>query len=381
MTSTVIQVGDETPVFTSFVDFFDGASAVVRRAEITIDESRGGPVLVVSPPEQEPLYWPLPDIRQVPDQAAGDADVLALKGDPVSRLMVRDAEARRILSARCVNLKKRPAIENRGRLIGWSVGAIASVALIIFVLVPVLANQLAEYLPPEGEQALGDATFKQIRTALAKNEFLPVGICENPDGIAALEQMQARLSEHVDLPYPLRVHVLDHPTVNAFALPGGRVVLFRGLIDKAESPDEVAAVFAHEIGHVVNRDPARGALRSAGSVGVLGLLFGDFAGGTAVLFMLNRLIDATYSQKAEANADLFAHETLAAAGIPPSALAGMFERLRAGGGEPTGITAHFMAHPALGDRIEAAKNADEKLAPIRPSLDAGGWKALQNICG
>ena len=174
---------------------------------------------------------------------------------------------------------------------------------------------------------------------------------------------------------------LDHDLVNAFALPGGRVVLFRGLIDAAETPDEIAGVFAHEIGHVVNRDPARGALRSAGSIGVLGLLFGDFAGGTVVLFLLNRLIDATYSQEAEALADTFAHATLSGTNIAPSALAGMFERLREEGDEPSGILAHFMAHPQLGDRIAAARNADTLLtAAIRPSLDDSQWRDLQTIC-
>ena len=381
MSSTIIRVGGDTQKFQSFADFFDGVGAITRRVEIIIEEGETGPILVISPPEVAPISWPLTDIRKVPDQAATDTDILALKGDPLSRLSVSNEEARRVLRARCPNLKKRPVVANRGRLFGWSLGAITSVALIIFGLVPLMADQLAEYLPPAGEKALGDATFEQIRSALSEQDLFPVQVCENPAGVTALEKMQARLQEQVDLPYPLTVHVLDHDMVNAFALPGGRVVFFRGLIDAAENPDEVAAVFAHEIGHVVNRDPARGALRSAGSIGVLGLLFGDFAGGTVVLFLLNRLIDATYSQEAEALADSFAHETLGQTGIAPSALAEMFERFLEGGGEADGILAHFMAHPALGDRIVAARNADDQLtAMIRPSLTGDEWKALQNIC-
>ncbi len=379
--STTIHVGGDAPKMQSFADFFDGHSAVVRRVEIAIEESPTGPVLVISPPETTPLRWPLSDIRRVPDQAAQDADILALKGDPVSRLVVRDDETRRIIAARCPNLRKRPVVEKRGRLAAWSLGAIASVGLIIFGLVPLLADQLAEYLPARGEKALGDATFEQIRTALSQTDILPISICENPTGVTALGEMQARLAAQVDLPYPLTVHVLDHDMINAFALPGGRIVIFRGLIDAAETPDEVAGVFAHEIGHVVNRDPARGALRSAGSIGVLGLLFGDFAGGTVVLFLMNRLIDATYSQEAEALADSFAHETLSASNIAPSALADMFERLAQDGAEPSRIQAHFMAHPKMGDRIAAARSADSLLtAAIRPSLDENGWRDLQNIC-
>ncbi len=158
-------------------------------------------------------------------------------------------------------------------------------------------------------------------------------------------------------------------------------MFFRGLIEAAEHPDEVAAVFAHEIGHVVNRDPARGALRSAGSIGVLGLVFGDFAGGAAVLFMVERLIDATYSQEAEASADSFAHGVLAKGGMSPDALASFFERLRAKYGDSEGIVAHFMAHPSLGNRITAARYAASRITgPKRPSLGEEDWQDLRGIC-
>lgn len=382
MTGTVINVGAKAQAFQDFADFLDGTNAVVRRAEITIVETANGPVLEISPPEMKPVRWPLDDLRTVPGQAAKDMMVLAVKGDPVARLIVTDEEAQRLFKARARNLKRRPPVKGKGKLFAWAVAAICSVALIIFVLVPVLADQLAEYLPAKGEKALGDKTFEQIRTALSGDTFEAIGICDNPDGVAALATMQARLEAQTDLPYPLEVHVLDHHLINAFALPGGRVVIFRGLIDAAESPDEVAAVFAHEIGHVVNRDPTRGALRSAGSIGVLGLVLGDFAGGAVVLFMAERLINATYSQDAEAKADAFAHETLISAGIAPSALGTMFERLRDEYGESEGIVAHFQAHPQLGDRINAANAANVGMTGENlPSLSKTDWAALQNICG
>ncbi|MGR3662760.1 MAG: M48 family metallopeptidase [Paracoccaceae bacterium] len=381
MNGTIIRVGDDTPKFSAFADFFDGEHAVVRRSTIEIEETGDGPVLVVSPPEMPSLNWPLKDLRTVSDQAGRDTLVLALKGDPVSRLIVSDAEARSILIARSPGLGKRPPVKGKARLFAWSAGAIASVALIILVLVPIMADQLAEYLPLEGERALGDKTFEQIRSVLSESDLLPVGICENEEGLAALGQMQARLEAGLNLPYPLRISVLDHGKINAFALPGGQIVLFRGLIDAAETPDEIAAVLAHEIGHVENRDAVRGALRSAGSIGVLGLLFGDFAGGTVVLFLANMLIDASYSQDAEAHADTFAYATLRDAGIPPSSLATFFERMRKMHGEAEGLIAHFETHPSLGNRIEAARAADAGMsAEIRPSLNEEQWRAFSNIC-
>ncbi len=380
MSKTVIHVGGETPVQTTFADFLDGHTAHVQRVGVRIDDTKD-PVLIIEPPEGQSIFWPLDDLRLIPDQADRSRLILRPAWNEPARLLVEDPETQAILRARCQNLGKRPVVKNRGRLLAWSLGAVASVALIVFALVPLIADQLAELLPPRGEQALGDATFTQIRTALSEKDFVPIEVCENPDGVAALARMGALIEAQTDLPYPIQVHVLDHPKVNAFALPGGHVVFFRGLIDAAEDPDEVAAVFAHEIGHVVNRDPARGALRSAGSIGVLGLLLGDFAGGTVVLFLANRLIAATYSQDAEAQADIFAHGALGAAGIAPSSLATMFERLREKHGDADGIVAHFKAHPSLGDRIQAARAADDQIsAEIRPSLTGDQWAALQRIC-
>jgi len=91
--STVIHVGGEDPVHQSFGDFFDGNSAVVRRVEISIRETTGGPALIISPPEVEPLNWPLGDVRLVPDQAAKDCVILALSSDPISRVVINDDPA------------------------------------------------------------------------------------------------------------------------------------------------------------------------------------------------------------------------------------------------------------------------------------------------
>lgn len=156
-------------------------------------------------------------------------------------------------------------------------------------------------------------------------------------------------------------------------------MFFNGLIQAAKSQSEVAAVFAHEMGHVEARDPTRIALRSAGSIGVLGLLFGDFAGGTIVLFLTERLIQADYTREAEAGADVFAHDLLRRTGLPPSGIATFFERLK-GDAEETGLVSHFASHPALGDRIAAAWEATPEGFEAEKVLSKQEWRALQRIC-
>lgn len=376
---TVIHVGGGAPVFSAEARFFDGRTATEHAAHLTMREA-GPPALEIQVPGQPPVHWPHADIRTVPDQAKPGEMVLALKNDPVARLVLDDPTAQAILRARCPNLRKRPRPRGLARLAAWAVAAVAAVALIILVLVPVMADQLADYLPPEGEKALGDATFEQIRAALDESGVDPIGICDGPAGTAALGAMAARLTRGAELPYEIEVTVLDHDLINAFALPGGRIVLFDGLLQAAGDPDEIAAVFAHEIGHVAARDPTRGALRTAGSIGVLGLLFGDFAGGTVVLFLAEQLIAATYSREAEAAADAFAVNLLTEARLPPDALARMFERFRREFGDGNELLAAFASHPRLADRIDTIAEAAGKREDLEPSLTPAAWTSLKQIC-
>lgn len=361
---------------TAFADFFDGESARSQRVGVTLDPA----TLLLAPAEGAPLRWLFADLRMIPDQAYPLTLVLTSTTRPLARLYLTDPDLRREIAVRAPALRKGQPVRGRSRIAAWALAAVASVALIIFVLVPVMANQLAAMLPPEGEKALGDATLDQIRTALDQTGLEGLPACDTPAGRAALDVMTERITAGVELPYALTVTVLDHGMINAFALPGGHIVFMRGLIDEAETPEEVAAVFAHELGHVVGRDPARGALRAAGSLGVLGLLFGDFAGGAAVLFLVERLIEASYSQDAEAAADAFAHDRLIAVDLPPGALGTFFERLRKANGDAEGIVAHFLSHPELGDRIAQAAAAGAGQGATRPVLEPAEWADLRAIC-
>ena len=371
--STILRVGPTPDSWRSEATFFDGITPEPRPVQLGIDEPAQALWIDGAGPR---LSWPFRDIRQVPDQAGGDIMVLRLKDDPVTRLVLPDQS----LASRLPYRHRRAPVTNRGRIAGWAVAALASVALIIFGLVPLMADQLARFIPPEGERALGEVTLEQIRGALDPGAPGPVAFCDDPAGLAALNTIRDRLAEGAELPQELSVHVLDHEMVNAFALPGGFVVLFRGLIEEAGSAEEIAAVLAHEVGHVVSRDPTRHALRSAGSIGVLGLIFGDFAGGAAVLFLANQLIEAQYSQAAEIGADAYAHDMLANAGIAPDALGAMFERFRDMGGEPPRIMSHFMSHPELDDRIVAADEATPDGFEPRPLLSPDAFRDLKRIC-
>ena len=356
--------------------YFDGDAPVPRNVTLMVDTNAR--VLEIGFPAQETasVRWPFEEIRQLEDMAGREGVILRWTGDPLARFHLRNADVLHHLHR--LNVSTPP--KGRGRLAAWAFAAVAAVTLQIGVLVPLLADRLATFVPPAGERALGEATFGQIRQVLAGTGLPPLLTCDDEDGLATLETMLVALGVERGTDDAVKVFVLDHEMVNAFALPGGYVVFFRGMIDAAVSPNEIAAVLAHEVGHVENRDPTRHALRSAGSIGILGLLFGDFAGGAAVLFLTEQLISASHSQGAETGADEFAFVALEDAGVSPAALGDMFERLREKYGDTEGIVAHFVSHPTLSSRIERARDVARAEGAYGEIVSEDEWRALKNVC-
>ena len=87
--------------------------------------------------------------------------------------------------------------------------------------------------------------------------------------------------------------MLQSRVPNAVALPGGRIYLFDGLLRRADNPDEIAGVIAHEIGHVARRDGLRKLIQTGGSSFLLGLLFGDVTGGGTLILLGRALVDSS----------------------------------------------------------------------------------------
>ena len=357
--------------------FFDGRSAKSRDVAVEISEQR-----VRIDTDRGPVIWAIEDVRSLDDQARDKGMVIEQAGEDEARLVLPDPTAAQYLKSVAPNLQHRPVSRKMWRRVAyWGGGAIASVVLILFVIIPLLANTLARYIPVEREIAMGNFAISQIESLFVNTADDQSTTCSSERGQAALDKMVARLTPHFDNPYPTSVRVMRSKQVNAFAVPGGHVVLFEGLLKEASTPEEVAGVLGHEFGHVVNRDPTRLGLRAAGSAGVLGLVFGDFAGGFAALALAEAMISADYSQDAEAKADEFSHALFARAGLPASRLGDFFARLEAEHGDVEGIVSHLVSHPNLKGRQAAAKAADvigeDEFKPVLSSLE---FAALKRIC-
>lgn len=363
-------------------NFADGQSARVRDIAISIDELATGSTLNLHDAQGVFARWRFADLRALRDQTHVDDLVLFEVENDIARLTVADRDAIDLITTRAPNLRKRaPVGAAMRKALAWALAAIASVLLIVFVVIPSLSNQLATLVPVERERQMGQAVMGQIRWGLGKFGGRQIQVCASETGQAALDKMAARILGDIETPHPFEISIFDHEMVNAFAAPGGQIVLFRGLLDKAETPEEVAGVLAHEAGHVVNRDPLRLALRSSGTAGLLGLVLGDFTGGAFVLILTEQLIASSYSQAAEAQADIFAVDLLNRAGLPSDPFANFFLRLI----EEYDIkdetwTSHLASHPHPQGRAEDARAGGTHQGAFEPVLTSSEWADLRAMC-
>lgn len=162
--------------------------------------------------------------------------------------------------------------------------------------------------------------------------------------------------------------LLDSPEVNAFACPGGIILITRGMLSSVQNEDELAAVLAHELAHIIHRDGVAAISSSRWSEAAL--LIGSNAAkefgskDTAKLVTLfegsiddvvKTLVVNGYGRDQEKNADSAALGYLAAAGYSPQGLTGYLTRLdQAGRGSKGGILA---THPGTEERLENVRQA------------------------
>jgi Zn-dependent protease with chaperone function len=371
------------PAAPVFADYFDGVRALRQRSRLRAETGERGRVLLIETPDGGQMRWPVRRIRLLPDQAPGGAMAYGLtKGGP-GRLVVEDAEARRLIEALDPATRDRlpgPPLARRAALV--AAAGVGALAALFVVVLPGLAALLAAVMDPEAEVAMGALHYEQTRVMFAPG-LEPLRECRDPAGLAALEKLTERVGRGVTLPYDLQVSVLDdraRPLLNAYAVAGGRIAFFDAMIQAAETPEEIAAVLAHELGHVVGDDPVRHMLQAISGFAVASILVGDVTGGGLLGGAASAAITTGYSRRAERAADEFAAEQLRSVGLPPSALGRMFERLRARYGETEGLMRHFSTHPGLLDRIESADAAGDPVDGA-PALTDREWQALRGICG
>jgi predicted Zn-dependent protease len=253
------------------------------------------------------------------------------------------------------------------KLISLAVGALCLLVLSIYAVwisLPLVLSGAVKLVPVTLEDNIGRA----IVSGMAR----PGNVCDDPATKAFIDTVSARLTSAMPAtPYRFNIQVVRNPQVNALAAPGGHILIFSGLIDRMDTPEQLAAVLAHEMQHVVQRHSMKGIVRAVGLQAFLSLvlgdvgIFGDLAGNLTVLHFM---------RGDEQSADDEALNTLIRAGISPEQMRLAFENLaKASPGESNAIGLKYLStHPPLQERIERVRSrttsTNVKLNPIVATL-------------
>lgn len=241
----------------------------------------------------------------------------------------------------------------------WLFAACALVFVVLssaYLLKDPAVGLVAERLPAEFENSLGENFIRQYQTS---NVFV-----ESKEVEAQLNDLVEPLVTSIASDrYDFKFYIVQDPSLNAFALPGGHIVIHTGLILGASRVEEILGVLAHEIAHVERQHGVRKVLESSGLFIVLSGLFGDISGITAV-FLSNGayLLQQQFSREFEREADRLAVTYLTNAAIDPSGLYDFFAKLKEKeaatklGGISDSLSI-LSTHPATGERMELLQKA------------------------
>ena len=226
------------------------------------------------------------------------------------------------------------------------------------------ARAAVPHVPFTVDQQLGEAVYEQALDEVAQmTGEEKVTLIEDDAVRLPLQKLVDDLAVHSRMPQvKFQVLVCDTEIPNAVALPGGRMIVFRGLIDLVETPEELLAVLAHEMSHVTLRHHLQSIGESIGVIVALDILVGDVGGLVALgAEALRAAALMSKSREHEHEADLEGVRMLHKAGIDPAHAIGMLESLPHG--DIPDALDWLSSHPDIEERVAAIRKLVDELPP------------------
>jgi predicted Zn-dependent protease len=356
--------------------YLDGRTPTRRRATVRL--MRGG--LEITPEGAARQFWPYAELRQTQGAYAGEEVRLERGGDLPEVFVVADSA----FLADLREISQTPSARfhdprGRGRRLQLTVLAglavVAVVAAIYLWGIPVVAEMVAARVPIAWEESLG----RSVVDSLVPRERR----CLTDAGQRALDELVATLvAAAPPSGYTFHAQVADMKIANAFAVPGGYIVVLRGLLEEMRTAEELAGVLAHEIQHVLRRHSTQALVQHISTGLLLTAVSGDVSGVMAYGLEGARVLgQLSYGRAAEEEADALGMRLIIAAGLDPGGMIAFFEATQKEEGKGSGRPVYLSSHPGAADRIaRLTRLAQAAPPPRRPALGETEWAALRAIC-
>lgn len=358
--------------------YLDGRTPTRHRVTVHLTESG----LQIRFPQGPTHWWPYDEVRLASSFHADDPAKLERGGEFPEIVQISDPAFISTLRTFAPGLHS-PARHTSLRL-HWrsrallAVAGIVSSALVLYLwLIPAMASLIAPFVPVTWEMELG----RPVLDALAPEETR----CTDEARIAPVTGIVRRLEETIpDRLHDFRVIVVNKSVMNAFAVPGGTIVIFQGLLDRTRTPEELAGVVAHEMQHVAQRHVMKLFLEHASSGVIISAVTGNGSDALAFGIESARTLGLLrYSREYEAEADTAGLQMLEKAGIDPRGMIALYKTMNeeGSGALPAGLN-YLSTHPDMLSRIDRLREqlpaSGKTFAPLLPEID---WESARKVCG
>lgn len=357
--------------------YFDGETA--RPHEVVCELSEDA---LVFTSEGVSHAWPFAELR-TPARAPGEATlILSLRRGPGPRLHVEDPERgfAKMLAQRAKRLRRKgPSFWlDAGRAVVFSVCTVVSVALLIEAL-PRAGRLAVELVPASIETRIGERIYSRIEHSSVFAGVSCVGRPNYAEAQAVLDALAAEIHATAPSPFELTIEIRATSAPNAFALPGGRIVILDAILDDMNGPDALAGVLAHEIGHVRERHSLASLVSRMGLAASLAIVTGGGSDSTGALIATS-VASLSHSRHAESEADQFAINAMRTLGIALEPTADLFDSFADEAGAVGGAATVLSTHPDPRARAETIRAAATEYRPTRPSMSPDDWRAITSAC-
>jgi predicted Zn-dependent protease len=246
--------------------------------------------------------------------------------------------------------------------LAWLVGGLLLLTLVFYLILGVLSDLAVAKIPIRAELWLGEYFVESFEAT--ENEPLRRRLQTLLDNLPADSPLHD---------YTFTVQLVESEEINALALPGGHIVVFAGLVEQAESENELAMVLAHELGHFAHRDHLTRLGRGLGLTFAAMLVFGEDSSASNLASKLFLVTESHYSREQESAADSWGLDLLVASYGHAGGATDFFNRV----GAESGARIPYLlgSHPHPDDRVNELREhiADkgyrvEETAPLGEDL-------------